>query len=130
MHNSRLQLPKATSLSVKRQLRAPQEGGVTQFVGGMVGYYFAVHTGGPNDIKNQPGPGYQNQIGVDSGNISFGITCPYGAAFCQAAAGGAQFFAALLGNATFGSPSTFMDTPSDNASIKVGQAMRAAGCHE
>ncbi len=35
--------------------------------------------------------------------------------------------AALFGQPSFGSPRTFMDTPSDNASIKVGQAMRAAG---
>jgi hypothetical protein len=100
------------------------------FAGSLYGYYAAVHTGGPNDIKNQPGPGYQNQVGVDAGNISFGITCPFGATFCQAAAGAAQFGAALFGKASFGSPRTFMDTPSDNASIKVGQAMRAAGCHE
>jgi len=103
---------------------------LSSLLGGMYGYFEAVNTGGPNDIKNQPGPGYHNQLGVDAGNISFGITCPYGALFCQYAAGQAQYVAALFGKASFGSPWTFMDTPSDNASIKVGQAMRAAGCHE
>lgn len=98
--------------------------------GSLSAYAGAVGTGGPNDIKNQPGPGYHNQIGVDAGNISFGITCPFGATACQVAAGLAQFGAALFGQPSFGSPRTFMDTPSDNASIKVGQAMRAAGCHE
>jgi hypothetical protein len=108
----------------------PYANSVLSFFGGMYGYYEAVKTGGPNDIKNQSGPGYQNQVGIDAGNISFGVTCPYGALFCQYAAGQAQYAAALLGKASFGSPFTFMDTPSDNASIKVGQAMRAAGCHE
>ena len=94
----------------------------------MYGYYEAVHTGGPNDIKNQPGPGYHNQVGVDAGNISFGITCPYGGGFCQFAAGLAQ---TLSGNPNFnGTLGTGYDTPSDNAGIRVGQAMRAAGCHE
>lgn len=108
----------------------PYSNPLLTFAGSLYGYYAAVHTGGPNDIKNQPGPGYQNQVGIDAGNISFGVTCPFGATFCQAAAGAAQFGAALFGKASFGSPRTFMDTPSDNASIKVGQAMRAAGCHE
>ena len=98
------------------------------FFGGMLGYYEAVHSGGPNDIKNQPGPGYHNNIGVDAGNISFGITCPYGAAFCQFAAGLAQ---TLGGHPNpQGTLATGFDTPSDNAGIQVGQAMRAAGCHE
>jgi hypothetical protein len=56
----------------------------------MYGYYEAAHTGGPNDIKDQPGPGYHNQVGGDAGNISCGITCPYGAGFCQFAVGAAQ----------------------------------------
>jgi hypothetical protein len=94
----------------------------------MAGYYEAVKTGGPNDIKNQPGPGYQNQGGVNAGNISFGITCPYGPGFCQFAAGLAQ---TASGDPNFnGTLGTGFDTPSDNASIREGQAMRAAGCHE
>ncbi|MGH9740230.1 MAG: RHS repeat-associated core domain-containing protein, partial [Candidatus Acidiferrales bacterium] len=98
------------------------------FFGGMFGYYEAVKTGGPNDIKDQPGPGYHNQTGVDAGNISFGVTCPYGAGFCQFAAGLAQ---TLSGNPNFnGTLTTGFDTPSDNAGIRTGQAMRAAGCHE
>jgi hypothetical protein len=97
-------------------------------VGSLYGYYEAVRTGGPNDIKNQPGPGYHNQVGADAGNISFGITCPFGAGFCQFSAGLAQ---TLSGNPNFnGTASTGFDTPSDNASIRQGQAMRAAGCHE
>ena len=96
--------------------------------GSLAAYYAAVHTGGQLDIKNQPGPGYHNQIGVDAGNISFGITCPFGAGFCQFAAGLAQ---TLSGNPNFnGTPATGFDTPSDNAAIRIGQAMRAAGCHE
>jgi RHS repeat-associated protein len=99
-----------------------------EFFGGMFGYYEAVRTGGPNDIKNQPGPGYHNQTGVDAGNISFGITCPYGAGFCQFAAG---LFQTLTGHPNFsGTLATGFDTPSDNATIQEGQAMRAAGCHE
>jgi RHS repeat-associated protein len=106
----------------------PYANPVLSFFGGMYGYYEAVHTGGPNDIKNQPGPGYHNQTGVDAGNISFGITCPYGGGFCQFAAGLAQ---TLSGNPNFnGTLATGYDTPSDNAGIRVGQAMRVAGCHE
>ena len=97
--------------------------------GSLYGYYSAVETGGPNDIKDLPGPGFQNRVGIDAGNISFGVTCPFGATACQVGAGLAQFGAALFGKATFGSPRTFMDSPGDNASIKIGQAMRAAGCH-
>jgi hypothetical protein len=47
-----------------------------------------------------------------------------------AAAGRYPHKAALLGNAEFGSPSAAMDTRRVNAQIQVGQAMRAAGCHE
>ena len=107
---------------------SPYSNPLLSFFGGMYGYYEAVHTGGPNDIKNQPGPGYHNQTGVDAGNISFGVTCPYGGGFCQFAAGLAQ---TLSGNPNFnGTLGTGYDTPSDNAGIRVGQAMRAAGCHE
>ena len=106
----------------------PNANPLTGFLGGMYGYYEAVHTGGPNDVKNQPGPGYHNQIGVDAGNISFGVTCPYGAGFCQFSAGLAQ---TLAGDPNpNGTLVTGYDTPSDNAAIQVGQAMRAAGCHE
>jgi hypothetical protein len=48
--------------------------------------------------------------------------------FCQFAAGLAQ---TLSGNPNFnGTLGTGYDTPSDNAGIRVGQAMRVAGCHE
>jgi RHS repeat-associated protein len=101
---------------------------VTRFLGGMFGYYEAVRTGGPNDIKNQPGPGYHNNIGVAAGNISFGVTCPYGGSFCQFAAGLAQ---TLSGDPDFnGTIATGFDSPKDNAAIQIGQAMRAGGCHE
>jgi RHS repeat-associated protein len=101
---------------------------LTNAVGSMIGFYFAVRTGGPNDIKNQPGHSGKNPIDVNAGNISFGITCPYGASFCQFAAGLAQ---TLGGHPDFnGTLATGFDTPSDNAGIQVGQAMRAAGCHE
>ena len=98
------------------------------FFGGMYGYYSTVKTGGPNDIKNLPGHSGRNPIDVDAGNISFGVTCPYGAGFCQFAAGLAQ---SLGGHPNFnGTLAAGFDTPSDNAAIRVGQAMRAAGCHE
>jgi len=101
---------------------------VANFFGGMFGYYEAVHTGGLNDIKNLPGHSPQNRIDVNAGNISFGITCPYSAGFCQFAAGLAQ---TLSGRPDFsGTLLTGFDTPSDNTMIRVGQAMRAAGCHE
>ena len=103
-------------------------GAITQFFGGMAGYFFAVHTGGPNDIKNQPGSGQHNRLGVDAGNLSYGITCPYGAGFCQFAAGLAQ---TLGGHPDPNGPlSTGFDTPSDNLWIRYGQAMRKGGCHE
>ena len=106
----------------------PYPNPITTFFGGMYGYYNAVKTGGPNDIKNLPGHSGQNPIDVDAGNISFGITCPYGAGFCQFAAGLAQ---TLGGHPNFnGTLATGFDTPSDNAGIRIGQAMRASGCHE
>lgn len=96
--------------------------------GDLLGYYNAVHTGGPNDIKNLPGHSPNNSTDVDAGNISFGITCPFGALFCQFAAGFAQ---TMSGHPNFkGTLATGFDTPADNAGIRVGQAMRAAGCHE
>ncbi len=109
-------------------------------LGQLYGYYLAVHTGGPNDIKNQPGPGYgaSNQVGIAAGNISFGITCPFGAKFCQAAAGLAQGASGALnivsrgkwGHGRPGPINTYFDSPSDNQQILTGQAMRSAGCHE
>lgn len=100
--------------------------------GALFAYGQLVHTGGPQDDKNLSqnksvlnGP-YSNA--VQAGNISFGLTCPFGAAFCQFAAGAAQ---TLGGNPNFsGTRKTGYDTPSDNAQIQQGQAMRAAGCHE
>jgi hypothetical protein len=90
-------------------------------------YAMVVGTGGPQDVKNQPGPG-TSQHRVDAGNISFGITCSFGDAFCQFSAGVAQ---TLSGNPNFsGTLKTGFDTPKDNESIRVGQAMRGAGCHE
>jgi len=102
---------------------------VFEFFGGMFGYYEAVKPGGPNDIKNLPGHSGRNPIDVNAGNISFGITCPYGAGFCQFAAGFAQSVLHLDPNFN-GTLATGFDTPSDNAGIRTGQAMRAAGCHE
>ena len=96
--------------------------------GDLIGYYNAVHTGGPNDIKDLPGHSRNNPVDVDAGNISFGITCPFGAGFCQFAAGFAQ---TMSGYPNFkGTLATGFDTPADNAGIRVGQAMRVAGCHE
>lgn len=101
---------------------------ILAFFGGMFGYYEAVHTNGPNDIKDQPGYSPQNQDDVDAGNISFGITCIYGAGFCRLAAGIAQ---TMKGSPDFdGTLATGFDTPSDDQGIRIGQAMRAAGCHE
>ncbi len=91
-------------------------------------YAGTVETGGANDIKDLPGHSPQNPIDVDAGNISYGITCPFGQGVCQFFAGLAQTLAL---NPNFkGSLRTGFDTPSDNAQIRVGQAMRAAGCHE
>ena len=100
-------------------------------LGGLAGALYSydqlVHTGGSQDVKNQPGPGTPQQR-VDAGNISFGVTCPFGARFCQFAAGVAQ---TLSGHPNpNGTLLTGFDTPSDNAGIRVGQAMRKAGCHE
>ena len=107
----------------------PYANPVLSFFGGMYGYYEAVHTGGPNDIKDLPGHSRQNPTDVNAGNISFGITCPYGTGFCQFAAGFAQ---SVIGRAPDFSATlaTGYDTPADNAGIQIGQAMRAAGCHE
>jgi SAM-dependent methyltransferase len=95
--------------------------------GALAGLAYLVHTGGPYDDKNGSGLGmYKDR--VDAGNISYGITCSFGAGFCQFAAGIAQ---TLAGNPDpNGTLRTGFDTPSDNASIRVGQVMRAAGCHE
>jgi hypothetical protein len=101
-------------------------------VGALLAYAQLVHTGGAQDDKNFSqnksvlnGP---NSNPVQAGNISFGVTCPFGAAACQFAAGLAQ---TLGGNPNFnGTLKTGYDTPSDNAQIQQGQAMRAAGCHQ
>src|SRR5205814_5837651 len=80
-------------------------------LGALAGYYLVVHTTGPQDVKNQPGPGTKKQR-RDAGNISFGVTCPFGARFCQFAAGFAQ---SLSGHPAFTGPlATGFDTPSDN----------------
>jgi hypothetical protein len=105
--------------------------GPTNPLGGLIGALYSydqlVHTTGPQDVKNQPGPGTPQQR-IDAGNISFGVTCAFGAGFCQFAAGAAQ---TLSGHPDpNGTLLTGFDTPSDNAGIRVGQAMRAAGCHE
>jgi RHS repeat-associated protein len=99
-------------------------------LGALIAYGRLVHTGGPQDDKNLS----QNHSvfgplpnAVAAGNISFGVTCPFGAATCQFAAGLAQ---TLSGHPDpKGTLSTGFDTPSDNAQIRQGQAMRAAGCH-
>ena len=96
-------------------------------VAGALGAFgYLVHSGGPYDDKNHSGPGTPSQR-VAAGNISYGVTCPFGAGFCQFAAGAAQTAAGEPD--PNGTLSTGYDTPSDNASIKIGQAMRAAGCH-
>jgi hypothetical protein len=57
-----------------------------------------------------------------------GVSCPFGSQFCQFSAGFAQ---TLSLNPNFqGTLLTDFDTPPDNASIREGQAMKAAGCHE
>jgi hypothetical protein len=97
---------------------------------GLLGYASLVRTGGPQDDKSLS----QNHSifgplpnAVAAGNISFGVTCSFGTAFCQFAAGLAQ---TLAGRPDFrGTPKTGFDTPADNAQIRQGQAMRAAGCH-
>jgi hypothetical protein len=126
--NIELRLAQTNSLlSADYELAAKSYGQANGSVMPLMTYASLVHSTGPQDDKNQPGPGTQQQR-VDAGNISFGVTCPFGEKFCQFAAGLAQFKDALLGNASFGSIRTFMDSPGDNASIKVGQAMRRAGC--
>jgi hypothetical protein len=102
--------------------------GLAAALGGMFGYYNAVKPGGPNDIKSQPGHSGKNPVDVAAGNISYGITCPYGARFCQFAAGAAQ---TAEGQPNLqGSLASGFDSPVDNENIQVGQKMRAAGCHE
>jgi RHS repeat-associated protein len=101
---------------------------------GLLGYASLVRPGGQQDDKNLP----QNRSvfgplsnAVAAGNISFGVTCPFGAGFCQFAAGAAQTialhpdFSGPLGAAI----KRGFDTPSDNLQIQQGQAIRAAGCH-
>jgi len=106
-------------------------GPYTNPLGGLVGALYAydvlVRTDGPQDVKSHPGPGTPKQR-VDAGNISFGVTCPFGAGFCQFAAGAAQTMD--LHPDRNGTLKTGFDTVYDNAAIVVGQAMRAAGCHE
>jgi hypothetical protein len=122
-------------LAADYDLAAKSNGQANGAVMALMTYYSLVHTGGPQDDKNHPGPGTQQQR-IDAGNVSFGVTCPFGATFCQAAAGAAQAYSGLLNIVSFGKfghgrpgpASTFFDSPSDNASIKVGQAMRAVGC--
>ena len=93
--------------------------------GALAGYASAVHTGGPQDYKDSQGPGTHAQR-VDAGNISYGVTCQFGTHFCQFAAGAAQTIS--LHPDPNGTLRTGFDTPSDNSSIRQGQAMRAAGC--
>ena len=59
--------------------------------GALYTYKQVVRKGGPQDVKNNPGPGTRQQR-IDAGNISFGVTCPFGSGFCQFAAGVAQTF--------------------------------------
>jgi RHS repeat-associated protein len=120
--------PKQNIAQVNKYL-ALKTAGQTKFGGyvtsELMGYADLVGTGGPQDVKNQPGPGTYLQR-IAAGNISYGITCPFGTGFCQFAAGLAQ---TLRGRADFtGTLQTGFDTPSDNAQIRVGQAMVAAGC--
>ena len=95
--------------------------------GALYTYKQVVGKGGPQDVKNNPGPGTRQQR-IDAGNISFGVTCPFGSGFCQFAAGVAQTFSGAPDPK--GTLLTGFDTPTDNAAIRQGQAMRAAGCHE
>jgi hypothetical protein len=93
----------------------------------LVQFAYLVNTNEPFDYKNQTGPGTRQQR-VDAGNIAYGVSCPFETQFCQFAAGAAQ---TLSGSPDpSGTLLTGFDTPSDNASIRIGQAMRAAGCHE
>lgn len=99
--------------------------------GDLIAYGVAVNTGGPLDIKDLPDHSPQNLTDVAAGNISFGVTCPFGATFCQVAAGLAQGAAGLLnqisggryGHGAPGPASTYFDSPSDNAQIKKSTAM-------
>lgn len=100
-----------------------------RFMGGMLGYAAAVHTGGPNDVKDLPGHSRSDNNDVAAGNVSYGITCPYGKGFCVFAAGVAQSIIGLSPNFN-GKLTTGYDTPSDTQQIRIGQAMRARGCRE
>jgi len=96
--------------------------------GDLIGYANAVGPGKPNDIKNLPGHSPNNKNDVDAGNISYGITCPFGTGFCHFMAGAYQTWG---GHPDFsGTLATGFDSPSDTLGIRVGQVMRAAGCHE
>jgi hypothetical protein len=85
-------------------------------------YYGLVHTGGPWDFKDSPGPGTHDQR-VAAGNINFGATCFIGDEACQYAAG---LYGKLGGNP--GTAATHFDIPSDNQQIQQGQALRKKGC--
>jgi hypothetical protein len=88
---------------VRQSIKTAKENIIVGALFGPFGALFAygqlVHTGGPQDDKNLPqnksvlnGP-YSNP--VQAGNIGFGITCPFGAAFCQFAAGLAQILGGI-----------------------------------
>jgi hypothetical protein len=100
---------------------------VGKSAGSLVGYFEAVHTRGPNDIKNQPGPGYHNQTGVGAGNKLWRymhiwyLLLPVRRWSCTDGKRQPEFYGTLA---------TGFDTPSDNASIRQGQIMRASECHE
>ena len=52
----------------------PYANPVLSFFGGMYGYYEAVHTGGPNDIKDLPGHSRQNPTDVNAGNYEASVS--------------------------------------------------------
>jgi hypothetical protein len=85
-------------------------------------YYHLVHSGGPWDFKNSPGPGTHDQR-VAAGNVNFGATCFIGDEECQYAAG---LFGKLSGNP--GTAATHFDIPSDNQQIQQGQPLKKKGC--
>ena len=92
------------------------------FINALLNFAALVQTGGPYDYKNQSGPGTSTQR-TDAGNIAYGVSCPFGNLFCQAAAGLNQLWRGDAGPAS----SMFHD-PRDHAMIQQGQAMKAAGC--